>query len=325
MTDPRRLHGCDRWQTLRSPGTTSSTDRPGLGASSGQLWVKKSLMGTDPSTVRFSGRSMSNGGRTPFPSNRELGAKGSPGSRSILPTAVAGGPTGVSRPRRGAGTVLGRPCGGPRRPYPGLRRRAALCHRGDQAGAAPGHAGGGAVRAYALTESSSGSDAASLRTRAKKTEGGYAITGRKQFCTRGARPTTSWSWPAPAGTGRRGSRPLSSTGRPRGSGPPIASGRWPGARRRPGSWSSRTAASRMTGGSAARGRASRSDGALDAGRLGIAPAPSGSPRRRGDEAVGHVRPLRAAARRGEQGIEFMLADMATRIEAGGSSTSTPPA
>src|SRR5229473_3305300 len=37
--------------------------------------------------------------------------------------------------------------------------------------------------AYALTESSSGSDAASLRTRAKKTEGGYAITGRKQFCT----------------------------------------------------------------------------------------------------------------------------------------------
>ncbi len=39
--------------------------------------------------------------------------------------------------------------------------------------------------AYALTESSSGSDAASLRTRAKRTEGGYAITGRKQFCTRG--------------------------------------------------------------------------------------------------------------------------------------------
>ncbi len=39
--------------------------------------------------------------------------------------------------------------------------------------------------AYALTESSSGSDAASLRTRAVRVPDGYAITGRKQFCTRG--------------------------------------------------------------------------------------------------------------------------------------------
>lgn len=49
----------------------------------------------------------------------------------------------------------------------------------------PGLLAGERLGAYALTEPASGSDAASLQTRAEAADGGYALTGRKQFCTRG--------------------------------------------------------------------------------------------------------------------------------------------
>jgi len=42
-------------------------------------------------------------------------------------------------------------------------------------------AGGGAVGSFALTESGAGSDAASIRTRAVRTNSGYTINGSKQF------------------------------------------------------------------------------------------------------------------------------------------------
>ena len=42
-------------------------------------------------------------------------------------------------------------------------------------------AGGGAVASFGLTESSAGSDAASVRTRATRTNSGYTINGSKQF------------------------------------------------------------------------------------------------------------------------------------------------
>jgi len=45
---------------------------------------------------------------------------------------------------------------------------------------------GETMGAYALSEPSSGSDAASLRTKAVKDDGHYSISGQKQFCTRGA-------------------------------------------------------------------------------------------------------------------------------------------
>jgi butyryl-CoA dehydrogenase len=41
------------------------------------------------------------------------------------------------------------------------------------------------IGAFALTETSAGSDASSLKTRAKKTDGGYILTGNKMFCTSG--------------------------------------------------------------------------------------------------------------------------------------------
>jgi butyryl-CoA dehydrogenase len=50
----------------------------------------------------------------------------------------------------------------------------------------PPLARGEAVGAFALTESGSGSDAASLRTRAEPADGGWRVTGSKQWITNGA-------------------------------------------------------------------------------------------------------------------------------------------
>ena len=46
-------------------------------------------------------------------------------------------------------------------------------------------AAGEMIGAFALTEPQAGSDAANVQTRAERTEGGYAITGTKQFITSG--------------------------------------------------------------------------------------------------------------------------------------------
>ncbi|MDE2571888.1 MAG: acyl-CoA dehydrogenase family protein [bacterium] len=47
----------------------------------------------------------------------------------------------------------------------------------------PKLASGEMLAAFALTEPESGSDAAALRTRAERVEGGFVINGRKQWCT----------------------------------------------------------------------------------------------------------------------------------------------
>jgi alkylation response protein AidB-like acyl-CoA dehydrogenase len=49
----------------------------------------------------------------------------------------------------------------------------------------PGLTGGRTIGAFALTEADAGSDAAAIRTRATKLDGGYAIDGSKQFITSG--------------------------------------------------------------------------------------------------------------------------------------------
>ncbi len=54
----------------------------------------------------------------------------------------------------------------------------------------PPLARGEGIGAFALTESEAGSDAGSLRTRAEATDGGWAITGSKQWITNGAHAST---------------------------------------------------------------------------------------------------------------------------------------
>jgi acyl-CoA dehydrogenase len=50
----------------------------------------------------------------------------------------------------------------------------------------PRLASGAAIGAFALTEPDAGSDAAALRATATRVQGGYALNGRKQWCTNGS-------------------------------------------------------------------------------------------------------------------------------------------
>ena len=49
----------------------------------------------------------------------------------------------------------------------------------------PDIASGKRLAAFALTESTAGSDAGAIRTTAEKVEGGYLLNGSKQFITNG--------------------------------------------------------------------------------------------------------------------------------------------
>ncbi|MBV8117721.1 MAG: acyl-CoA dehydrogenase family protein, partial [Candidatus Eremiobacteraeota bacterium] len=50
----------------------------------------------------------------------------------------------------------------------------------------PALAGGDVLAGFALSESDAGSDAAGIRATARRTAGGYALRGRKQWCTNGS-------------------------------------------------------------------------------------------------------------------------------------------
>jgi len=172
--------------------------------------------------------------------------------------------------------------------------------------------------AYALTESSSGSDAASLRTRAKKTEDGYAITGRKQFCTRGGEADHLLVMARTGADGPKGVTAFVVDQHTPGFLPahPERKMAW----RSSPTWelvfeNCHVPDERRLG---AEGEGfTIAMAALDAGRLGIAACAVGLAQAACDEVVGHVRAVQAAGA-GDvgQGTEFMLADMATGIEAG---------
>ncbi|HXO17404.1 MAG TPA: acyl-CoA dehydrogenase family protein, partial [Candidatus Dormibacteraeota bacterium] len=65
-------------------------------------------------------------------------------------------------------------------------------------------AGGDVIAGFALTESDAGSDAAAIRATAKRTPAGYALQGRKQWCTSGSYAGVIMGMFRTGGAGARG-------------------------------------------------------------------------------------------------------------------------
>ena len=173
--------------------------------------------------------------------------------------------------------------------------------------------------AYALTEAGSGSDAASLRTTARRTAGGYVLDGRKQFCTRGGEADHLLVM---ARTGEPGPKGISAFIVDRGTPgfTPTRTEHKMGWRSSP-TWElcfegCEVPAERLL---AAEGQGfAIAMSALESGRLGIAAGAVGLAQAALDESVRYARqrdqfgqPIAQF-----QGIQFMLADMATGVEAG---------
>lgn len=173
--------------------------------------------------------------------------------------------------------------------------------------------------AYALTEPSSGSDAASLRTKATRDEGGYRISGQKQFCTRGGEADVVLVM---ARTGQEGPGGISAFMVEQGKAgfTPTKTENKMGWRSSP-TWEllfedCSVDADAMVG---AEGEGFKvALAALDAGRLGIAACATGLAQAALDVSVRFANEREQFGQRISdfQGISFMLADMATQIEAG---------
>lgn len=173
--------------------------------------------------------------------------------------------------------------------------------------------------AYALSEPSSGSDAGALRTRAWKIGGGYAISGRKQFCTRGGEADVVLLM---ARTGEEGPKGISAfvVQKDTDGFRPTRTEDKMGWRSSP-TWEltfedCHVPEYNRIGEEGEGFRIAMA--ALDSGRLGIAATSTGLAQAALDAAV------RFASEREQfgsmifdfQGIQFMLADMATSVEAG---------
>jgi hypothetical protein len=179
--------------------------------------------------------------------------------------------------------------------------------------------GGGLLGAYCLSEPSSGSDAASLRTRAVREGGDWVITGTKawithggiaDFCTviartgsEGARGITAFLVPGDA-EGLSAAAPEKKMGM---KGSPTAQVHFDGVR---------ISDDRRIGGEGQGYAIALS--ALASGRLGIAACAIGLAQAALDEAVAYATGRQQFGRpiADFQGLRFMLADMATQIEAG---------
>jgi alkylation response protein AidB-like acyl-CoA dehydrogenase len=173
--------------------------------------------------------------------------------------------------------------------------------------------------AYALSEPSSGSDAASLRTKAERTKSGYKLTGQKQFISRGGEADhillmARTGEPGPRGItafivdkGTNGFRPSKSESKM-------------GWRSSP-TWElvfedCEIPDENLVGDEGEGFKIALS--ALDSGRLGIAACSIGVAQAALDSALQFAREREQFGRRiaDFEGIQFMLADMATQIEAG---------
>ncbi|MDK1473321.1 acyl-CoA dehydrogenase family protein [Streptomyces sp. 549] len=183
----------------------------------------------------------------------------------------------------------------------------------------PGMLGGGMLGAYCLSEPSAGSDAAALRTRATRQGDDWVIEGTKAWITHGG---IADFYTVLARTGGEGPRGITAFLVP-GDAPGLTAA---APERKMGMKGSPTAQLHFDGVRVPDARRLGDEGqgfavalaALDSGRLGIAACAVGLAQAALDEALAYVaareqfgRPLADF-----QGLRFMLADMATQIEAG---------
>ncbi|MFF3761771.1 acyl-CoA dehydrogenase family protein [Streptomyces sp. NPDC002185] len=190
----------------------------------------------------------------------------------------------------------------------------------------PAMLGGGLLGAYCLSEPSAGSDAAALRTRAVRdtqgegeAAGDWVIDGTKAWITHGGIADFCTVMARTGGAGARGITAFLVPGDAPGlsAAPPE---------RKMGMKGSPTAQLHFDGVRVADDRRLGAEGqgfaialdALDSGRLGIAACAVGLAQAALDEAVGYARERRQFGRpiADFQGLRFLLADMATQVEAG---------
>lgn len=177
---------------------------------------------------------------------------------------------------------------------------------------------GEALGAYCLSEPQSGSDAAALITRAERDGDDYVVTGTKAWITHGGAADFYSVMTRTSDDGHRGITCLLVTAESDGlsSAPPE---------RKMGANASRTAAVILDGVRVSQERRIGAEGtgfaialsALDAGRLGIAACAVGLAQAALDAAVSYARERRQFGRpiADFQGLQFMLADMATQVAA----------
>ncbi|MYZ38152.1 MULTISPECIES: acyl-CoA dehydrogenase family protein [unclassified Streptomyces] len=189
----------------------------------------------------------------------------------------------------------------------------------QQAQYLPAMLSGGLLGAYCLSEPASGSDAASLRTKAVRDGDEWVITGTKAWITHGG---IADFCTVLARTGEEGARGITAF---------LVPGDAPGLNaaapeKKMGMKGSPTAQLHFDGVRVADGRRIGEEGqgfaialsALDSGRLGIAACAIGLAQAALDESVEYATGRRQFGRpiADFQGLRFLLADMATRIEAG---------
>ncbi|MGZ3114370.1 acyl-CoA dehydrogenase family protein [Streptomyces sp. H62] len=183
----------------------------------------------------------------------------------------------------------------------------------------PAMLGGGLLGAYCLSEPGSGSDAASLRTKAVREGGDWVITGTKAWITHGG---VADFYTVMARTGEEGPRGITAF-----LVPADAEGLSAAVpEKKMGLKGSPTAQVHLDGVRVSDTRRLGDEGqgfaialsALDSGRLGIAACAIGVAQAALDEAVSYAAERRQFGKpiADFQGLRFMLADMATQIEAG---------
>ncbi|MER8224528.1 acyl-CoA dehydrogenase [Streptomyces sp. NPDC094143] len=183
----------------------------------------------------------------------------------------------------------------------------------------PAMLGGGLLGAYCLSEPHSGSDAAALRTRAVRDGDDWVITGSKAWITHGG---IADFYTVMARTGEEGPRGITAF---------LVPGDAPGVSAAPpekkmGMKGSPTAQVHFDGVRVPGTRRIGEEGlgfaialsSLDSGRLGIAACAIGLAQAALDEALSYAAQRRQFGKpiADFQGLRFMLADMATQIEAG---------